>query len=143
MAYSPLVPNANNTVGTDLTAMQENFSLLESAQVVDEGSTADGDYWRFEDGLQICLSTIFNLIAGYTKNPPIYFTLSDNRKTWNYPVSFSSTPTVIGAPTDSFYASISINGVNTTLSNIGIIAEREVLSGSEVTIKAIAIGRWK
>jgi len=36
MAYS-LVPDANNTVGSDLTAMYDNFVALESAQIVESG----------------------------------------------------------------------------------------------------------
>ena len=36
------IPNSSNNVGDDLSAIRENFELLASAQVVDEGSTADG-----------------------------------------------------------------------------------------------------
>ena len=54
MGFDNTVPNADNYGLDDISAMQENFELLESAQVVDEGSTSDGEYIRFENGLQIC-----------------------------------------------------------------------------------------
>ena len=54
MAVDTTIPSSSNNVGDDLSAIQENFELLASAQVVDEGSTADGDYIRYENGFQIC-----------------------------------------------------------------------------------------
>ena len=53
MAYDGTIPALSNLISNDIPAMQENFSLLESAQVVDEGSTEDGDYIRYENGWQI------------------------------------------------------------------------------------------
>ena len=56
MAYDGTIPALGNLISNDIPAMQENFSLLESAQVVDEGSTADGDYIRYENGWQLMTS---------------------------------------------------------------------------------------
>ena len=54
MAYDGTIPSLSNQIGNDIPQIQENFSLLESAQVVDEGSTEDGDYIRYENGWQMC-----------------------------------------------------------------------------------------
>ena len=54
MAVDTTIPSSSNNVGDDLSAIRENFELLASAQVVDEGSTSDGDYIRYENGWQIC-----------------------------------------------------------------------------------------
>ena len=55
MAYDGTIPSLSNQIGNDIPQMQENFSLLESAQVVDEGSAEDGDYIRYENGWQVCI----------------------------------------------------------------------------------------
>ena len=55
MAYDGTIPSLSNQIGNDIPQMQENFALLEDSQVVDEGSTADGDYIRFENGWQVCI----------------------------------------------------------------------------------------
>ena len=52
MAVDTTIPHSSNNVGDDLSAIRENFELLASAQVVDEGSTEDGDYIRYENGWQ-------------------------------------------------------------------------------------------
>ena len=54
MAVDTTIPNSSNNVENDLSAIRENFELLASAQVVDEGSTSDGYYIRWENGWQIC-----------------------------------------------------------------------------------------
>ena len=55
MSVDTTIPDSSNNVGDDLSAIRENFELLESAQVVDEGSTDDGDYIRYENGWQVCI----------------------------------------------------------------------------------------
>jgi len=149
MAYS-LVPDANNTVGSDLTAMYDNFVALESAQIVDSGSTADGDYWRFADGLQICSNTIqVNYVTGNLL-----------RGTWNYPVNFISIPIISSilskynknGSVDSIinFSEISTNiidaGANFNASSvqIGIMSTTSnYVSGDYSWCYLIAIGRWK
>jgi len=144
MAYSPLVPNANNTVGSDLTAMQENFSLLESAQVVDEGTTADGDYIRYENGWQIC--TIYPVTLTELNNELL-------RYNWTFPQSFISevqTMPFLDSATASYSNLLrnipnNLTGIKGT-SNGGIIAWYDISVTTGATIDncgAIAIGRWK
>ena len=81
MAYDGTIPALSNLISNDIPAMQENFSLLESAQVVDEGSTEDGDYIRWENGWQICVNYfIFNdeVTGAQIKNLPISFVSIDD-----------------------------------------------------------------
>ena len=82
MAYDGTIPALGNLISNDIPAMQENFSLLESAQVVDEGSTADGDYIRYENGWQICIK--------YGIELSVLSGESSMDGEWHFPADFSN-----------------------------------------------------
>ena len=88
MAVDTTIPSSSNNVGNDLSAIRENFELLASAQVVDEGSTADGDYIRYENGWQIIVATQEipeSEIDDYSGNGSIL-------PTFDFPVDFVTKP---------------------------------------------------
>jgi len=144
MAYSPLVPNANNTVGADLTAMQENFSLLESAQIVDSGSTADGDYWRFEDGLQMCIFDF--IVTNDASTLPLYYI-------WSFPFPFIELPAVsaiqgidaTGSPDLPAKINVGIRGTNSNTNQIELnyVDLLGAATNQGIVSRLTAIGRWK
>ena len=68
MAYDSTIPSLSNLIGDDIPQMQENFQLLEDSQVVDEGSTADGDYIRYENGWQICWNAEYSITLDTSRN---------------------------------------------------------------------------
>ena len=55
MAYND-TPLSTDLISESQPDIRENFQLLEDSQVVDEGSTADGDYIRYENGWQLCIA---------------------------------------------------------------------------------------
>jgi hypothetical protein len=138
MAYS-LVPDANNTVGSDLTAMYDNFVALESAQIVDSGSTADGDYWRFEDGLQICTATNTLELLQTGPDGVVYFP---------FPQSF--TIVLGGGAPNAILPSIGIGrdvipniGYSLTANGWGFATNQTIAINKAVDLLLFAIGRWK
>ena len=136
MAYN-LVPDANNTVGSDLTAMYDNFVALESAQIVDSGSTADGDYVRWENGLQVCWYT-------YRGDITISGLVSD----FDYPATFVATPSGGGVITDANLTDRELIWQN-NLTAVAYTSTNWVIFGANDGTYNIdksnfyAIGRWK
>ena len=146
MAVDTTIPNSSNNVGDDLSAIQENFELLASAQVVDEGSTADGDYIRYENGWQVCISKEFTLDATRERGSGVYSSSSEERKTWNYPFDFTNVlwvqgTSLRGAETDICKA----NGRGVDINNAATVYLFNI-DGSQTDRNknyVIAIGRWK
>ena len=146
MAVDTTIPHSSNNVGDDLSAIRENFELLASAQVVDEGSTADGDYIRWENGWQVCKISIITL--EYESSDRVI-------KTWDFPQSFN---------TDNYYVSFQVLGIIEVPSNVRDNYQTELdndsrstnsvilriwnnegnfTEGDEIKVTAFAIGRWK
>ena len=148
MAYDGTIPSLSNQIGNDIPQMQENFSLLESAQVVDEGSTADGDYIRYENGWQVTFS----------KN--LTFIIDGSRSTnqFNLPVDYLSS--------DSYYVYLALSATGSDWTgdpddrlDVGVVGEdgstssyarfRILFSGDGETdgdinnCKLFTIGRWE
>ena len=142
MAFDSTIPALGNLISNDIPAMQENFSLLESAQVVDEGSTSDGDYIRYENGWQVCISPVANIPDDYTTRDYAKRTNAGSWYNWTYPVDFSEIPSV---STTSISGQGSVFGaqanVESTNCDIYVLAIDDGEGGQD--LKAIAIGRWK
>ena len=138
MAYDSTIPALGNLISNDIPAMQENFSLLESAQVVDEGSTSDGYYIRWENGWQICISPWFDV--DITRSDGDGY-MSDDNVTWDFPQSFNITTEVScsgSANRSNLWADFyQISNTQATGRGFGF-----VISDSR-KIKSMAIGRWK
>ena len=137
MGFDNTVPDADNYGLDDIPAMQENFSLLESAQVVDEGSTADGHYIRYENGWQICV-----------RIAEVDFTVGENFNDFDYPQTFAN-PIFVSWGIHSF----SMNSDDKDVASDCFIRARSQwnfyvnTSSSSATTDAsvvmTAIGRWK
>ena len=145
MAVDTTIPNSSNNVGNDLSAIRENFELLASAQVVDEGSTSDGDYWRFENGLQICLM----------EGDPVSISENSRGSVFgddNFPASFVSpggymipggiTRTDGGSHAFNFSYPLMVGGIIRT-ADTGRIRLENPSQEVEVKGNLIVIGRWK
>lgn len=148
MAYNPNVPAPTNRVQDDIAAMRDNFqhlaplapyiqALLDS-RIVEMGSNSNGEYVRWENGLQACWhQLLFGFISGGTNNLSV---------TWVFPAAFANTNyRMIGV---SFTASprtyIFANSGGKTTSSVSARIERPSDTGN-VTVPAevLAIGRWK
>ena len=148
MAVDTTIPSSSNNVGDDLSAIQENFELLASAQVVDEGSTSDGDYIRYENGWQICV--IDEILLSYANAGS-----SSTRilGTWSFPVDFNSTDITVllnsveNAGIDSDYRDLAVSPDDFTSSSVRLNAyslNYDLTDNNvEFNVTAFAIGRWK
>ena len=138
MAYDGTIPALGNLISNDIPAMQENFSLLESAQVVDEGSTSDGDYIRYDNGWQICTDTLDS--SGWNK-----FTDDHYEKQFDFPVEFINTnyKIITSLYNDSSFANREDRGsydkTNTSVLVLQFRKDDDILVGIDV----LAIGRWE
>ena len=138
MAYDNTVPDPDNPGLEDLDAMRENFQLLEDSQVVDEGSTEDGHYIRYENGWQMCISPVLSFDIT-NEFGAIYQSDTEERVDWNLPIDFIS---------DGFRHISEAYGSNCWSSSYVVNGEIRIVgySGTSRTdddVGAIAIGRWK
>ena len=142
MAYDSTIPALSNLISNDIPAMQENFSLLESAQVVDEGSTADGDYIRYENGWQICFC--YNEFLNTSVDESTGSLYRSSRLNINTPVDFQG----------RIHATHHVSGdTEFNYAWIGGLAEQDALtfefwratsrSENDFSLVSILIGRWK
>lgn len=109
---------------------------LDSKNVVEGGSNANGDYVRFADGTQICTFVGADVNAN-TANGAIF--TSSGSTTWTFPATFSVAPRVTGS-------------VGSTLRWCGLgapgttsVIVRHYAAVSDTASQAsrlVAIGRW-
>src|SRR5690606_11427853 len=117
MAWNPNVPTVTNRVQDDLDAIRENFQHLDQSRIVEMGSNANGEYVRWENGLQVCW---------FANDPTPDFTARTegavsgyvHQDNWTYPAAFSANPSVaaIGRGFVGSIAQISLNASLTSLS---------------------------
>ena len=118
---------------------------LGSGGVVSSGSNANGEYVKFADGTLICSLSI--LVTDQAINLA-YGNLFQGTREWTFPVPFltGTLPSVVcGAfrwGNSASWAAVRIVNANLSATLRGFdIASRPV--GTEVSITATAIGRWK
>ena len=147
MAVDTTIPSSSNNVGDDLSAIQENFELLASAQVVDEGSTADGDYIRYENGWQVCIK--YETVDMTNSDPysidfPVDFN-DDNAAQWY--ISGHNTSSARADEHASLYGGrgleSSLRGGAHDGASWRFSRENDSDAPTEVPITLFAIGRWK
>ena len=139
MAVDTTIPNSSNNVGDDLSAIRENFELLASAQVVDEGSTADGDYIRFQNGWQICKKTVIVTLT------------ETGQEEFVYPINFDENIDEVAgsglytrSPGTGVYNAIQSTFTTTFGGTVNEWRVRNTETGNEDREMALfAIGRWK
>ena len=141
MGFDNTVPDPDNYGLDDIPAMQENFSLLESAQVVDEGSTSDGDYIRYENGWQICIFTFTDSNATFEEVGNVY--RSESFDNIYFPNDFVENPKVISTSNKGL-ENIFGAKFNIELNYIDSFRVYSPVDRNQDIIESfIAIGRWK
>ena len=140
MAYND-TPLPTNLISDSQPDIRENFQLLEDSQVVDEGSTNDGDYIRYENGWQIC----FGYEDTTQTTDETSFGSNFHRTTattLEFPINFSSTPLAKGIfdVGSDYNAWASETDVTTERVRVFGIATDDTTTG---TRGYFAIGRWK
>lgn len=144
------VPFDDSNFGADTDSVSNvaaALNLLADSAVVDEGSTADGDYIRYENGWQICWAHDFQL--SYNDNEQL-------RDFWDFPVSFSSahlfvSSTLIGSISDfspeadeiTLHNNFDPSPTSVEVSLWRIKSLTDFSSDDTASMSNIAIGRWK
>lgn len=142
MAYDPTIPALNNYIGDDIAKIRENFAELAGSRIVEMGSNSNGEYVRWENGLQIC----FVRGVAFTGDD----TSDEKTGSWTHPAAFASFPAIVGrnaraqAP-PNWYLEVNPGG-GAGVTNVSWYAYRvsgRWVSGDDYHLHYIAIGRWK
>ena len=127
------------------STVQSAIQALSSAGVVDEGSTSDGDYIRYENGWQICM---FERVDNVDYDTSIGALYRAEHPTWNFPVEFNNLFCAFAQPfsfdndrSNRWYAS-SFGGTDNEKFEFRTMFYEESLD-DDVAITLFAIGRWK
>lgn len=109
--------------------------------LLEYGSNSNGEYLRFADGTQICWMLISVTDQAIDNS---YGSLYQGTRSWTYPASFSSTPTVHCSHfkwgTGAAWGAISITQTSSaTLRGFDVLSRA---SGTTTVISAVAFGRW-
>lgn len=133
------IPQMSDTPAITIPGLASNFQALDGSQIVEWGSNENGWYWRWENGLQICMWA-----------RPIY-SGGVHDFVWDFPALFVSTWIVLAStgPT-SRSTEIKQNwvmvGMNTIAlpyrpNSVNVYVERE--PERNIRVSLLAIGRWK
>ena len=144
MAYND-TPLPTDLISDSQPDIRENFQLLEDSQVVDEGSTEDGYYIRYENGWQICrgednitydrndrLRDNVSFPIDFIEDEPIYF----KHQMSSGPDTTPSNEDVL----HGFAAAIQSNRA----ASVALVTKGEDFEdGDSAEIVWLAIGRWE
>ena len=130
-----MIFDSRNILGTVSQA-----SGIPTGAIIQRGSNANGEFFRFADGTQICTQRLASFsLSGNTTSPTL---------NWIYPISFSAQPQSFITPALSFSDSADpIIGWGDTSPSDASSATRFLIrslgsSSITVTPKVTAIGRW-
>src|SRR5690606_14362091 len=120
MAYNPNIPAPTNRVQDDIAAMRGNFQHLAplaqlapvagelqavsglapyvqallGSRIVEMGSNANGQYVRWENGVQVCWNSRSDTRSTTTATGSLY--RDDAATMWTFPAAFITSPAVYG-----------------------------------------------
>lgn len=142
MAYDPTIPALGNYIGDDIPKIMANFAELAGSRIVEMGSNSNGEYVRWENGLQIC----FVRGVAFTGDG----TSDEKTGAWGHPAAFASPPTIVGRnahaqASPTWHLEVNPGG-NISVTNVFWRAYRPSgiwISGTNYHLHYIAIGRWK
>ena len=140
----PLQPHVSELV--DLTVLQPHVAALLDSRIVEMGSNANGEYVRWENGLQVCWR---QEIVGEVRDFPNTFNNLDDRP---FPAVFAELTGIqatVGVQSDAgsvrgaFYI-VCIGEHLDRWSRLGIVRHANASgAGQFVWVNLLAIGRWK
>lgn len=125
-------------------------SLISRVDIVEQGVNSNGDFIRFNNGLQICWKP-YEILANITWNTSVFNGLTyyySHQKTWNYPKPFKtgSMPIVLVSgdlsPTVGVETHNVLSGTTESLAHFehGVIGN---VAPTEIRRRLFALGWWK
>lgn len=134
-----LPPGTTTLVGqSNLLGTVSQTSGVPSGAVIERGSNSNGSYVRFADGTQICDARI-------VVKPGTDTTAGVKSVQWTYPATFVNASTEVSLTFTIISSRPDLRGAATggTNSAFGTIYYNETVgTNTDVTAKAMAIGRW-
>src|SRR5690606_8098096 len=85
----------------DLTALQPHIAALLDSRIVEMGSNSNGEYARWENGLQLCWRLVNEGVQSFSQiQGGALYTVggtSPQDFLWTYPATFAQPPIAIGS----------------------------------------------
>jgi len=128
----------------DLTALQPHIAALLDSRIVEMGSNSNGEYVRWENGLQVTFSTITFTNLAITSSALGWYRNTGNAALFAWPAAFATgkTPVVIPVPHEIEAPLVTVgDGTNQTLCSL--LFWRPTSATVTVTVNVFAIGWWK
>lgn len=107
--------------------------------ILERGSNANGEYVKYADGTQICWMARTDNVAIDQSSTGVFYSTSSG---WTYPVSFSSTPAVLGngrRASGITWVVVGSPSASSVLYN-HVAAQSQGSLGASIAL--VAIGRW-
>ena len=137
-------PNVNGDdvlTRPDIVGTVSESGGVPTGAIIQRGSNANGEFVRYADGTQICTLSITVTDQAIDT---AYGSLYQSIRSWTFPVSFSSPPSVTCGKarwgTAANWSGVSATTSNTTTFRFWDTRSRAL--GTDMLIEAIAIGRW-
>src|SRR5690606_34713022 len=144
------IPKMSDTPAITIPGLASNFNALADSRIVESGFNGNGEYVRWESGLQVC----WHVLQSTAVAPPVL------SATWLFPASFAATPVVLNFARHTsgsyrcagsaepyfhfgFVSHTTISNVNVVLAIYRTANAPDFQPGDYVTFSPIAIGRWK
>lgn len=144
------VPYSSGVSGFTPSTVKAALDALAGVRIVEMGSNANGEYVRWENGLQVCFrSVVLNFVAGGGQ------VLTSGTRLW--PAQFSARPFVTAPTYETIYQYPFEDVMNADIKNVYYSrlssADFEIRmyqdgsgsfqDGDSIDVFVIAIGRWK
>lgn len=135
-------------LGKDTTLAAESLSgtllsgaMLAAGAIVEQGSNANGAYWRWESGLQVCRHSMSAASNLTTAHGSVFRTSST---VWNYPAAFNVAPSMSameGSGIGFCWGGLGSSNVEASSGSFSIVGG--ISTAAMPTARLIAIGSWK
>lgn len=131
-------------LANDVTTFSPWSKVLKPDEIIEYGSTANGHYVKYSNGVLECWTTIDHTGVDWTTLYGGLYT-PGLPHTWNYPAFFANDPTVFGTANRFgvvIAAGMEIAGVAQTFANLAPWICISSPAGSGKSIHVMAKGRW-
>src|SRR5690606_10509630 len=128
----------------NLTELQPHIAALLDSRIVEMGSNSNGEYVRWENGLQVTFSTITFTNLAITSSALGWYRNTGDAARFTWPAAFvtGKTPVVIPVPRETDAPLVTVqNGTNQTMCSL--LFWRPTSATVTVTADVLAIGWWK
>lgn len=139
------IPKMSDTPGVTIPGLASNFNALADSRIVEYGENENGTYWRWENGLQVCVINLPTLDEFTDMGSRGSFTHFRKYNIY-YPASFLSAPKTLAGVAGSVDGSIraviaTVRSSTTSDFRLDLFIDDEVI---KITVtNCLAVGRWK